>query len=99
MSEREYRFRAALQKNPDMDAAYVVFPHDVRREFGKGRAKVRATFDGEPYEGSIVNMGVKDAQGNICYVIGVTKAIRRKIGKGFGEEIDVTIVAADAERP
>lgn len=39
--------------------AYIVFPYDIRKEFGTGRVKVQATFDGVPYEGSIVNMGVK----------------------------------------
>ncbi|MBQ3816799.1 MAG: DUF1905 domain-containing protein, partial [Clostridia bacterium] len=39
--------------------------------------KVHATFDGVPYIGSIVNMGVKDENGNICYVIGVLKSIRK----------------------
>ncbi|MGN0362137.1 MAG: DUF1905 domain-containing protein [Bilifractor sp.] len=31
----------------------------MREEFGKGSIKVHAEFDGIPYEGSIVNMGVK----------------------------------------
>ena len=91
ISNKEYKFKAKLLKNPDMDAAYVIFPHDIRKEFNKGRVKVHATFDGEPYDGSIVNMGVKDDEGNICYVIGVTKKIRFKINKSFGDEIDVSI--------
>ncbi len=43
--------------------------------------KVYATFDGEPYDGSIVNMGVKNPDGSICYIIGVRKDIRSRIGK------------------
>ncbi len=39
--------------------AYIIFPYDIRKEFGAGRVKVQATFDNVPYEGSIVNMGVK----------------------------------------
>lgn len=74
-----------------MDAAYIVVPIDIRKEYGVGRLKVEATFDGAPYRGSVVNMGVKDAEGNICYIIGITKAIRQKIGKTFGDTIDVTI--------
>lgn len=85
-----YSFRAKLVQNNGMDAAYVVIPMDIRKEFGKGRLKVEATFDGVPYCGSIVNMGVKDKDGNICYILGVTKAIRNQIGKTFGEEIEVT---------
>ena len=56
---REYAFSAVLQEEPDSGGAYVVFPYDIRREFGKGRVKVHATFNGIPYDGSIVNMGVK----------------------------------------
>lgn len=68
-----------------------VFPYDIRKEFGKGRVKVKATFDGEPYEGSLVNMGVKNGDGSICYIIGIRKEIREKIGKQAGDMIDVII--------
>ena len=91
MNDTVYRFDAVIQKNPDMDAAYVIFPYDIRKKFGKGRVKVHATFDGAPYDGSIVNMGVKDADGKVCYVIGMPKAIRKVIGKTFGDTVAVTI--------
>ena len=87
----EHRFTAIIERSGDMDAAYVVVPVDIRAVYGMGRLKVEATFDGEPYCGSVVNMGVKDAEGRICYIIGITKAIRQKIGKTFGDTIDVTI--------
>ena len=87
----EHRFTACIERSGDMDAAYVVVPIDIRKEYGKGRLKVEATFDGEPYSGSVVNMGVKDADGNICYIIGITKAIRQRIGKTFGDTVDVTL--------
>ena len=67
----DYTFDAILHENPDNGGAYVIFPWDIRKEFGKGRVKVHATFDGIPYDGSVVNMGVKNADGEICYVIGV----------------------------
>jgi len=35
----------------------------VRTEFGKGRVKVHAIFDGGHYDSSIVNMEVKNADG------------------------------------
>ena len=41
------------------------------------------------------NLSIMDSEGNICYVIGVTKKIRSKIGKTFGDEIDVFIVERD----
>ena len=77
-----------------MDAAFVVVPIDIRKEFGKGRLKVNATFDGVPYRGSIVNMGLKDEEGNICYIIGVTKAVRQQLGKTFGDEVEVAFEQA-----
>ena len=89
----EHRFTAIIERSGDMDAAYVVVPVDIRAVYGVGRLKVEATFDGEPYRGSVVNMGVKDAEGNICYIIGITKAIRQRIGKSFGDTVDVTLRA------
>ena len=87
----EYTFDAILHEIPENGGAYVVFPWDIRKEFGKGRVKVHATFDGVPYDGSVVNMGEKDENGEICYVIGVLKAIRKKLGKKDGDTIHVTI--------
>ena len=89
----EHRFTATIERSGDIDAAYIVVPVDIRAVYGVGRLKVEATFDGEPYRGSVVNMGVKDAEGNICYIIGITKAIRQRIGKSFGDTVEVTLRA------
>jgi len=62
-----YEYETVICKTPDMDAAYVAFPYDLRKELGKGRVKVYAEFDGIPYNGSIVNMGIKNPDGSICY--------------------------------
>lgn len=86
-----YEFEAEIKKVPEIDGAYVEFPYDVKAEFDKGRVKVRATFDGEPYDGSIVNMGVKNTDGSVCYIIGLRKDIRAKIGKQPGDSVKVTI--------
>ena len=88
----EHHFRATIERGGDMDAAYVVVPVDIREVYGVGRLKVEATFDSEPYSGCVVNMGVKDAEGNICYIIGITKAIRQQIGKSFGDTVKVTLI-------
>lgn len=88
----EHRFTARIEHSGDMDAAYVVVPVDIREVYGVGRLKVEATFDGVTYSGSVVNMGVKDAEGNICYIIGITKAIRQRIGKSFGDTVEVTLI-------
>jgi hypothetical protein len=95
MNERLYEYDAIIQKVPDLDGAYVVFPYDIRVEFGKGRVKVHATFDGECYDGSVVNMGVSNPDGSICYIIGLRQDIRRSINKQPGDQIHVTI----KERP
>jgi len=58
-----YEFDAVIIKALDMDAAYIEIPFDVKAEFGKGRVAVHATSDGEPSDGSVVNMGVKNADG------------------------------------
>jgi hypothetical protein len=91
MNQKTYEFEAIIQEVPDIDGAYVTFPYNVREEFGKGRVKVRATFDGEPYDGSIVNMGVKNTDGSVCYIIGLRKDIRAQIGKKPGDSVKVTI--------
>ncbi|MGT2720429.1 DUF1905 domain-containing protein [Streptococcus parasuis] len=86
-----YEFDAVIHPVPDKGGAYIIFPYDIRQEFGKGRVKVHATFDGHPYDGSIVNMGMKDEEGNICYILGIQKAIRATIGKQPGDTVFVTI--------
>ena len=92
MNKKTYKYDAVIQSSSSgKGGAYVPFPYDIRTEFGKGRVKVHATFDGEPYDGSVVNMGVKNADGSICYVIGVLKEIRSKIGKQPGDSVHVII--------
>ena len=84
---KQFEFTAVIQKVPDLDGAYVEIPFDVKAVFGKGRVKVHATFDGEPYDGSLVKMGTP------CHIIGIRKDIRAKIGKQPGDTIKVTIEA------
>lgn len=96
MNNKIYEYNATIQSsNSGRGGALVPFPYDIREEFGKGRVKVTATFDGEPYNGSITNMGVKNADGSICYVIGILKEIRAKIGKQPGDSVNVTIQARE----
>ena len=82
----ELKFEAVILQNEDMDAAYVEVPYDIRELFGKGRLLVNATFDGIPYRGQVVKMGTP------CYIIGVTKAIRKQINKSFGDTVWVTLI-------
>lgn len=91
MNHKVYEYESLLYAAGDTGGAYVTFPYDIRKEFGRGRVKVHATFDGEAYDGSIVNMGVKNADGSVCYIIGVRKDIRSRIGKQPGDSILVTV--------
>ena len=84
-------FKAIIKQVENKDAGFVEPPFDVQEVFGSKRVKVKATFDGIEYRGSVVNMGG-------CYMLGLTKEIRNKIGKGFGDEIFVTIEKDEEER-
>lgn len=86
-----FEFDAVLHEVNDKGGAYVIFPWNIREVFGKGRVRVHVEFDSLPYKGSIVNMGVKDSEGNVCYIIGVLKSIRRQLGKKDGDTIHVVV--------
>ena len=85
------QFTAIIKQHENLNASYVEPPFDVKEVFGSKRVKVKATFDGVEYRGSLVNMGG-------CYMLGITQEIRSKIGKGFGEEVFVTIEKDEEER-
>jgi hypothetical protein len=83
MGQKE--FDAKLQKVHDMDAAFVLIPFDVRKEYGKkGQVKVKAWIDGELYRGSLVNMGYGT-------MLGVRQDIRKKIGKNPGDTVHIIL--------
>ena len=88
----ELKFCAKILQNENMDAAYVEVPYDIKELFGKGRLLVNATFDGIPYRGQVVKMGTP------CYIIGVTKQIRKQIGKSFGDMVEVVLHERDGEK-
>lgn len=91
VSGKIYEYESLIYSAGDSGGAYVVFPYDIRKEFGRGRVKVHATFDGEPYDGSIVNMGIRNGDGSICYILGLRKDIRARIGKRPGDKVQVTV--------
>ncbi len=78
-----FEFDAVILQNEGMDAAYVEVPFDIKAIFGKGRLSVHASFDGVPYDGQIVRMGLP------CYILGLRKDIRKQIGKTFGQTVHV----------
>ena len=46
INKKEYKFKSVIKKADDMDAAYIEFPYDAEKEFGK----VIALFDGYEYK-------------------------------------------------
>jgi hypothetical protein len=84
-------FDAIIRQHEGINGAYVEPPFDVHEVFGARRVKVLATFDGVPYRGSIVRMGG-------CYWLGLTQEIRKRIGKGFGDVVHVTVERDEEER-
>ena len=94
MSDK-FEYDAIIHEIPEKGGAYVIFPWNIREVFGKGRVKVHVRFDGIACEGSIVNMGVKDSEGNVCYIIGLLKSIREKLGKRDGDFVHVVVKARE----
>lgn len=86
------KFNVQIKKLNDKNGAYIEIPFDVEKTYNRKRVKVKATFDGYEYRGSIVRMG------GSCYIIGITKEIRKAIGKEPGDTIDVTIEKDEEER-
>lgn len=86
------KFNAEIKKIEEKDGAYIEIPFDVEEVYGAKRVKVKATFDGVEYRGSIVKMGLP------CYIIGITKDIRKRIEKEPGDIIEVTIEKDEEER-
>jgi hypothetical protein len=88
---KKYEYDTLIHEIPEKGGAYVIFPWNIREEFGKGRVKVHVTFDGIAYDGSIVNMGVKDDAGEVSYLIGMRKEIRTQLGKGAGDSVHMVV--------
>jgi hypothetical protein len=88
------KFNAIIEKHHGMDAAYVKFPFDVQKVFGaKGQVKIKAIFDGNAeYRGSLANMGLG------FHMLGLTKDIRAKINKSFGDTVSIELEKDVEER-
>lgn len=90
---RLFEFDTVIIGKPGMDAAYIEFPYDVKKEFNKGRVPVHVTFDGEPYDGQLVRMGTPG------HIVGIRKDIRAKIGKQPGDSIHITLKERETPEP
>ena len=93
-ADRNIRFMAEIQQHPEMNAAFVEFPFSAAELFGKkGQVKVHVLFDNAvEYRGSLANMG------NGIHCLGVTKVIRQKLNKTFGDQVEVQLTEDIAER-
>ena len=90
MESKHFTYDTKIQQSEiGKGDAFVIFPFNIKAMFDKGRVKVNAKFDGVSYSGSVVNMGLKDNDGNVCYILGITKAIRKEIGDNVNVEVDV----------
>lgn len=77
-------FTAAIEASP-RGGAFVTIPFDVEATFGKKRVKVHVTFDGVPYRGSLVRMGTPH------HILLIRKDIRNRLGKTYGDSVQVTV--------
>ncbi len=88
-----YEFDAEIKKHNTLNAAFIEFPYDVEKEFGKkGQVKVHVTFDGYEYRGSLAKMGLP------YHCLGVTQKIRNAIRKQPGDTVHVLLKKYDAPR-
>jgi hypothetical protein len=79
-------FEGILNGMEGMEALSIDFPYDVFELYGvKGQVKVKITYDGVPYQGSLAKMGTD------CHWLLVRKDIRKLIGKNAGDTVKVTV--------
>jgi hypothetical protein len=86
ITPEEQEFTAELVQHEKMDASYIPVPFSVPEIYGKkGQVKIRCTFDGLPYRGTLAPMG------DGSHILIVVKAVRKAIGKTFGDKVQVKI--------
>lgn len=87
-------FSAEILQHQDINAAFVNFPFDTVELFGKkGQVKVKVLLDDKvEYRSSLVNMG------GGCHRLGLTQAIRKDLGKTFGDIVEVELWEDKEER-
>jgi bifunctional DNA-binding transcriptional regulator/antitoxin component of YhaV-PrlF toxin-antitoxin module len=89
---KKYKFKAKIQEGRG-GGAFVYFPYEVEKEFGtKGQVPIKADFEGEEYRGSLAKYGSPQ------HMLGVSKAIREKLGKRPGDMLEVELWKDEEER-
>lgn len=83
---KQYKFNATIESTGSSGGAYVLFPYDVKQEFGtRGQVPVKVTFDGTPYTGTMVKYGHPQ------HMLPMLKDIREKVGKQPGDIVSVVV--------
>lgn len=86
-------FTATLDGVEGTQALSVNFPYDVEKLYGtRGQVKVKVTYDGVTYRGSLAKMG------HHCHFLLVRKDVRALIGKNAGDTVRVTVQRDTEER-
>ncbi|WP_294318199.1 YdeI/OmpD-associated family protein [uncultured Chryseobacterium sp.] len=94
MKTESVQFKAVIQQNGKMNAAFVEFPFSTEELFNKkGQVKIKAVFEGRvEYRGSLGKMKSE------CHILGLTQEVRKQLGKTFGDEVSVSLVEDKEER-
>ncbi|WP_431611448.1 DUF1905 domain-containing protein [Chryseobacterium sp. 'Rf worker isolate 10'] len=94
MNLQSIEFKAIIQQNGEVNAAFVEFPFSTEELFNKkGQVKIKAVFDGKvEYRGSLAKMK------SDCHILGLTQEVRKQLNKTFGDEVSVSLAEDKEER-
>lgn len=97
MNTNTYKFEAMLWRVPNSGAAYVIFPYDLKKIFGKGRVYVHATVDNLSFDCSIINRGHKHFKNKPTYIISINREKMLMLGKKWGDMVTVSVCEREKE--
>ncbi len=79
-------FTAILKKVEGGHSASVDFPFNAKELFGtNGNVKVKIMYDDVPHRGLLTN------RGGPCHFLGITKALKARIGKEIGDTVHIRL--------